>query len=759
MQPLTHVKTPDEPNWFNPEFIRLKTDIDFKRLSEINLFPGIIINDHIMDHICDLIKVKNPSKKFKPDELKSEALRFLGDQPAETYGVWVYYHWSNRLIHLPDEADFIELRTNRNIYKITKEERDLLSKKRIGIIGLSVGQSVAVTLAMERICGELRLADFDTLELTNFNRIRTGLHNLGLKKVYAVAREIAEIDPFIKITCYPEGVTEENLHTFFTEGGNLDLMIEESDGLDIKILSRYKARELGIPVVMEASDRCMVDVERFDLEPERPILHGLLGHLDPNTLKNLKTSEEKIPYMLDVVGFETTSAKAKASMIEIEQTINTWPQLASAVAMGGGITADVCRRILLDEYRSSGRYHVDIEELIGDKKPESQIENLYEKLKFTNVPQLATTFAVTPVPAKIPENDLNQILEAALWAPSGGNYQPWVWVAKDGALLLYNAMDGNPVFLGYGNISSYVGFGASIENAVLQAEQLNYNTEVALFPDASTPDLIAKLTFKEGVIQEASRIELAKNIFNRHTNRNLGDRIPIPEETIEYLKQLAAGFDGARLDVFTDPQSLDELAFILGTIEQIRMLEKDGHRDFANEIRWNEEENQMYRTGIDIATMDLTESEKAGIRIAQIKPVNDLLVKWDGGGAFKKIIKKSVDAAGAIGIVTVKGFSHEDYIRGGRAMEQVWIGANIKGLAFQPLASSSFIYARLLQGNGENISELGQKRLMELRPKFEKALNIQPGHGEILIFRLSITKPANAKSIRKLKKDTFLNIA
>ncbi len=70
---------------------------------------------------------------------------------------------------------------------------------------------------------------------------------------------------------------------FFTGNGKLDLLVEESDGFDIKILSRYKARDLKIPVIMEASDRCMVDVERFDLEPNRSILHGqrTFGHQDP----------------------------------------------------------------------------------------------------------------------------------------------------------------------------------------------------------------------------------------------------------------------------------------------------------------------------------------------------------------------------------------------------------------------------------------------------------------------------------------------
>jgi hypothetical protein len=45
----------------------------------------------------------------------------------------------------------------------------------------------------------------------------------------------------------------------------------------LKILLREKARALRLPVLMETSDRGMLDVERFDLEPDRPILYGKVG--------------------------------------------------------------------------------------------------------------------------------------------------------------------------------------------------------------------------------------------------------------------------------------------------------------------------------------------------------------------------------------------------------------------------------------------------------------------------------------------------
>src|SRR5205085_12245098 len=99
--------------------------------------------------------------------------------------------------------------------------------------------------------------------------------------------EILEIDPFINVKLFNEGLTEANLNDFFLDGGKIDMLVEVCDGLDIKITSRFKARELKIPVVMDTNDRGMLDIERFDVEPDRPILHGLAEGLDPNNIKDL----------------------------------------------------------------------------------------------------------------------------------------------------------------------------------------------------------------------------------------------------------------------------------------------------------------------------------------------------------------------------------------------------------------------------------------------------------------------------------------
>src|SRR5690606_8670659 len=138
------------------------------------------------------------------------------------------------------------------------------------------------------------------------------------------------------------------------------------------ILSRLKSRSLHVPVVMDTNDRGMLDVERFDLEKERPILHGAVGDLElmpqaelAHKLRNLSLGE-KVAYLSKIIGIQNVSKEMLRSLEELNKTIVGWPQLASAVVLGGAMVTDTCRRILLGKPMPSGRYFIDFEELIKE---------------------------------------------------------------------------------------------------------------------------------------------------------------------------------------------------------------------------------------------------------------------------------------------------------------------------------------------------------------------------------------------------------
>lgn len=350
---------------FKPMMFRLD-NLDDKKMLELLLEVNadLLIFDTIYNQLIELLKIEDAGIKLSQEQAEEGIKKHLNGRDLHEYGVWVFYPWSRRLVHLLDHEEFYKVRTNRNNCKITNQEQQILSTKKVGIIGLSIGHAVAMTLATERSVGELRLADYDLIELSNLNRIQTSTQNLGINKAIVAARAIAEIDPFINVLVYRNGISEGNIDQFLTEGGKLDLLVEVCDGLDIKFMTRHRARAFKIPVVMDTSDRGMIDIERFDMEPQRPIFHGYLKDIITNTMGNL-TTEEKVKLVGEIIDTNNISDRLKFSMTQIGKTILSWPQLASAVALGGAVTADTCRKILLDVNVRSGRYYVDIDKIVG----------------------------------------------------------------------------------------------------------------------------------------------------------------------------------------------------------------------------------------------------------------------------------------------------------------------------------------------------------------------------------------------------------
>ncbi len=351
-----------KPLIFSPQ---LQEDRDV--MGKLKETGKVLFFDTFELQLTELIKMENPKRKLTLEELSEKKADYYAasEKNSSENGNWIYYPWRNTVVRILEEKEFIRLRTVRNRYKITEKEQEQLQKQIIGVIGLSVGQSVALSLAMERCFGELRIADFDTLDLSNMNRIRTGLYNLGIKKSWIVAREIAEIDPYLKVTLYDEGVTESNMDDFLMKGGKMDLLIEECDSLPIKILSRLKARSLGIPVMMDTSDRGMMDIERFDLEPGRPIFHGLLSDYgEEKELLNI-LPEKGREIMISLLQFENLSDRVKYSFGELGKTITSWPQLASSVLLGGAACCHYARMLLLGQEVNSGRFYVDLDKILN----------------------------------------------------------------------------------------------------------------------------------------------------------------------------------------------------------------------------------------------------------------------------------------------------------------------------------------------------------------------------------------------------------
>ena len=327
-----------------------QVEIQLIKLEEPNLKEIDLISTQLMELFC----IRN----LKKSDGLVEANNFIENNPL--YGSWVYYPWNSTALRILEKKEFIELRTARNRDKITVKEQKLLSEKSVGIVGLSVGFSVFMAMVMERVSEHFKIADFDTLSMSNLNRLPFSLSDIGLPKVEIARRWALEIDPYLNIEVFKDGLNENNIKDFFEGENNLDLVVDECDSGNIKLLLRIFSKKYRIPLLMETSDRGLLDVENYQFAQE-PIFHGKILESEIDDLFS-KSSGEILMRFIDLT---SASKRGAESMMEIGKSIDTWPQLASDVLHGGASVTIAARNLLLGNSISSGRYFMDLQHKLG----------------------------------------------------------------------------------------------------------------------------------------------------------------------------------------------------------------------------------------------------------------------------------------------------------------------------------------------------------------------------------------------------------
>ncbi len=677
-------------------------------LDALRADPGVDVIDHRAALLADLNKLQ-PAPGAE-----------LLDEPTR----WAYYPWRRTLVAILGPNGFRAVRTDRNRNLITAAEQRRLGTVRIAIAGLSVGHVIAHTLAAEGLCGTLRLADFDHLELSNLNRVPATILDIGLNKAVVTARRIAELDPYLRVEVMTAGVRAESLEEFLDD---IDIVVEECDSLDMKVRIREAARDRRLPVLMATSDRGLIDVERFDLAPDRPVMHGVLGGVDSAQLAAL-SQQDRIPYMLRHLDASRSSGRLTASLVEVGHTLSTWPQLAGEVTLGATIVAEAARRIGLGEPLGSGQVRIDIGQALSD----------IAEPALGDPTQPGADAPPTEVEA--PGDPVTAIASAAVRAPSGGNAQPWEIDTQADTVRIRIA----PQYKSMMDVAfrgSAVAVGAATFNARVAAAHAGVLGPVDWVTDG--PALLeATLRLGDGV--DPALAGLYQPMLQRETNRRKGTPQPLSAETIDQLHQWAAR-EGAGLHLITDRSDIDKAATILATTDRLRFLTPRLHREMISEMRWPGDEPAD--SGIDVRGLELDPGDFAVMEILRRSDVMGLLADWDAGEALGDDVAERVHATSAVAVITTSGGRLIDYARGGSAAEAVWIVAQHHGLAVHPI-SPVFLHA-VHRNELVELSPPFAGALVELQAQFAELAGVQPGESLVLILRLAHAGPASTRSRRR----------
>lgn len=649
--------------------------------------------------------------------------------PSNLTPYYVFYPWKSQLIHLLPPKFHRALRSQRNRYLITSNEQDILQNKTIGIIGLSAGYQVAMSLCLESVGTKYKLADFDSLELANLSRIPASLLELGLNKSVILARRLYELDPYLDIEIYPSGITSNNLSNFLTD---LDIVFEVCDSLALKLEIREAARSARIPVIMPTSDRGLLDVERFDLEPDRPIFHGLVPpNLNRYALLN-GDREAKAQFMTAILQSKDISTKFLASMLEIDESLKSWPQLASSVALGGILASEITRKIFLGEINVSGRWTMDISSYLIPENRVSLIQVPITNLK-CNLSDRLTSLEFQG------HGILDICLRNAILAPSPGNNQPWLFKRLNPLECIISLKSQPTSPFDPDALSHYLALGAALENFILTATLYKYQTHYKI----DNNKIYIQLEFNRKIDSN----DLSLYIEKRATNRRLGSG------------QSLTNFKITEYPNIVITENKEKYAEIIGKVDRLRFLIPSFREALFNELKFETDT----KDGISIASLELTPGNSSVLDIikdgrALTKLYNLQLQSTEiFGKALSKSSEKLIQTASLLGSIVSKR-NITDIIEAGRQMMNFWLKITKDGLSLQPLAVVGYLID--LQGHPDFekiVPKVFHSEIEIIENEYRKLFNHKENDLIIFSFRIIDSLAPTVVSLRHPFQSFFID--
>lgn len=342
--------------------------------------PELLIVDEIKRNLEEIFLLRNPKYRFNKN-YNDEFKQFFSSYNNEKFGNWFYFPWINSLVRYLPEGLHYELRTGRNKQLITANEQSRFYNAAIVFLGMSVGSHIAIVTAMSGGAKHMKLVDPDVFSGDNLNRVRVGFQNVGVNKAVVAARQVFEINPYAEIELYQEGLTEENAKTIIRD---VDIIIEEMDDPYWKLKIRELARDRSTPVLMgtDNGDGIIVDIERYDINKNLPILNGCVKGMTAEKLKSMLP--EDLPKIAGkIAGANLVVPRMLHSVAEVGKSLYSWPQLGTAANMCGSVIATLARRIIIkDKNIKSGRYSVNPDAIFESDYKRKWFSRKIEFIKF-----------------------------------------------------------------------------------------------------------------------------------------------------------------------------------------------------------------------------------------------------------------------------------------------------------------------------------------------------------------------------------------
>ncbi|MEN3538968.1 hypothetical protein AAH991_27910 [Microbispora sp. ZYX-F-249] len=261
-------------------------------------------------------------------------------------------------------------------------------------------------------------------------------------------------------------------------------------------------------------------------------------------------------------------------------------------------------------------------------------------------------------------------VEAALWAPSIHNTQPWSFGVSGDEICLRADPDRKLRISDPTGRQMTISCGAALFNVRITLLALGYEPEVRRFPDPERPLLLARIRVRPGREPGEHIRLLHAEVERRRTHRSGFTALPVPDRLVDALVSEAAP-EGGRLMPITSDAAARVLAALTGAAQDVQSQD----RLFVLELmRWARPPGSSRRDGVPAAGYPTDPRRMHPQHFAQ----RDYARGHEWGMAPDERVSAST---GLVALLSTGGDGREDWLRAGEALQRMLLHASAYGVS------------------------------------------------------------------------------
>lgn len=260
------------------------------------------------------------------------------------------------------------------------------------------------------------------------------------------------------------------------------------------------------------------------------------------------------------------------------------------------------------------------------------------------------------------------LVRYAVLAPSSHNTQPWLFVARDGALeLRADRTRGLPVIDPHDR-ELIISCGAALGLLRVAANRAGRELVVQRFPEESDADLLARVSLGARVTPERTALRRFAAIARRRTVRRIYDEQPVAPEALDTLTR-TANAEGAWLAVVDDLEGRERVASLVAEADRRQAADAAFRRELAMWIHPNHTRSRDGMPGYAFAMPDL---------VSYAGPFFVRTFDWGNRQAARD--RELAVGSPVLAVLGTDSDTPRDWLRAGEALAMVLLDATSEGL-------------------------------------------------------------------------------